>query len=194
MTTILRLDTSARHTGSVSRQLTDRIVARFGDAKIVTRDLAQPLPLLDENWVHANFTPAADRTDAQRETLALSDTLVAELKEADVLVIGLPIYNFGAPAAFKAWVDLVARAGLTFQYSEAGPEGLLSGKRAIVAYASGGVPMGSPVDFASGHVRQVLAFLGITDVDFIAAEGLNAGAENAVETAEAAIDALDLAA
>ncbi|WP_095588437.1 FMN-dependent NADH-azoreductase [Actibacterium ureilyticum] len=194
MTTILRLDTSARHTGSVSRQLTDRIVSRFGDAKVVTRDLAQPLPLLDENWVYANFTPAADRTDAQRETLALSDTLVAELKEADVLVIGLPIYNFGAPAAFKAWVDLVARVGLTFQYSEAGPEGLLSGKRAIVAYASGGVPMGSPVDFASGHVRQVLAFLGITDVEFVAAEGLNAGAENAVEAAEAAIDALNLAA
>lgn len=194
MTTILRLDTSARQAASVSRQMTDRIIARFGDAKILTRDLAQPLPHVDESWVNANFTPDDARTAEQRETLALSDQLVAELQEADVLVIGLPVYNFGAPAAFKAWVDLIARAGVTFQYSENGPEGLLTGKRAIVAYASGGVPMGSPYDFASGHVKQVLEFIGITDIEFVAAEGLNAGAENAVEAANAAIDALNLAA
>jgi FMN-dependent NADH-azoreductase len=116
---------------------------------------------LDTDWVTANFTPPEERGEAERAALAESDALVAELKAADVLVIGVPIYNFGIPAALKAWVDLVARARVTFRYTEQGPVGLLTGKRAYLAVASGGTPVGSAIDFATGYLRHVLGFLGI---------------------------------
>ena len=192
---ILRIDASARREGSVSRDLTDRIVARFGpDAQVTIRDLARGLPLIDEAWVGANFTPADQRSAEQRATLALSDELVAELKAADTIVIGLPIYNFGVPAALKAWVDQVARAGVTFKYSEYGPQGLLEGKRAIVAVASGGTEAGSEIDFATGYIRHVLAFIGITEVDFVTADRLMLDAEGTLKSANAQVDALAIAA
>lgn len=194
MTRILRIDASARRDASVSRRLTDEIVARHRDAEIVTRDLAAPVPLIDEDWVTANFTPAADRTPAQRKKLALSDELVDELRRADVIVIGLPIYNFGVPAALKAWIDQVARAGVTFRYSEYGPKGLLEGKRAIVAVASGGTEAGSDIDFATGFIRHILAFIGITDVIFVTADRLALDADAAIASARQDIAALDLAA
>ena len=196
-TNILRIDASARKTGSISRELNDRIIARYqkaGAANVATRDLTDALPHLNENWLGANFTPASDRTDAQRETLALSDTLIEEINAADVLVIGLPIYNFGVPAALKAWVDLVARAGVTFQYSETGPKGLLTGKRAIVTVASGGTEMGSDIDFASGYLRHVLGFIGITDVIFVAADQMAIDADTTLAAAHEAVETLDLAA
>ena len=152
---ILRLDTSARHAGSVSRELVDKIITRLGaDSKIVTRDLADGVPFVDEEWVNANFTPPAQRSAAQIAKLSISDDLVAELKAADTLVIGLPIYNFCVPAAMKAWIDQVARAGVTFQYTENGPKGLLRDKRVIIVVASGGVPVGSEADFATGYMRH----------------------------------------
>ena len=192
---LLRIDSSARRSGSVSRDLTDHVIARIApEARVTTRDLADGIPLITEAWVAANFTPADQRTDAQRETLALSDTLVAELKAADTLVIGLPIYNFGPPAAFKAWVDLVARAGVTFQYSETGPKGLLEGKRAIIAVASGGVEAGSEVDFATRYARHLLSFIGITDVTIVAADQLMLDAEGTMEKALAQVEALQTAA
>jgi FMN-dependent NADH-azoreductase len=192
---ILRIDASARRSGSVSRDLADRIIERIGpDATVTTRDLAQGIPLIDEAWVGANFTPEADRTDAQRDILALSDTLVAELKAADTIVIGLPIYNFGVPAALKAWVDQVARAGVTFKYSEYGPKGLLEGKRAIVAVASGGTEAGSDIDFATGYIRHVLRFIGITDVDFVTADRLMVDADGTMRKAMDQVAALPLAA
>jgi FMN-dependent NADH-azoreductase len=192
---ILRIDASARRSGSVSRDLADRIIERIGpDATVTTRDLAQGIPLIDEAWVGANFTPEADRTDAQRDILALSDTLVAELKAADTIVIGLPIYNFGVPAALKAWVDQVARAGVTFKYSEYGPKGLLEGKRAIVAVASGGTEAGSDIDFATGYIRHVLRFIGITDVDFVTADRLMVDADSTMAKALEQVDALPAAA
>jgi len=187
---ILRIDASARREGSVSRDLTTRILARFADADVTTRDLAQGLPLIDETWVGANFTPAEDRSDDQRQALELSDTLIAELNAADTIVIGLPIYNFGVPAALKAWVDLVARAGVTFNYTEAGPKGALDGKRAILVMASGGVPAGSPVDYATTYMKHILGFIGITDVEIIAAEGLAVNPEAALQAANDAISAL----
>jgi FMN-dependent NADH-azoreductase len=191
--TILHIDSSARFSDSASRTLSSRIADHLGAAQIIRRDTAaEALPQIDEAWITANFTPADLRTDAQKQALALSDTLVGELKAADTIVIGLPVYNFSVPASLKAWIDLIARAGLTFRYGENGPEGLLQGKRAIVAYASGGVPMGSPVDFASTYLRQVLGFIGITDVEFIAAEGTAMDAEGALSRATAAI--ADLAA
>jgi len=192
---ILRIDASARRAGSVSRDLVDRIIDRIAPTAIVTtRDLAHGLPLIDEAWVGANFTPAHDRTDDQRATLALSDTLIAELRAADTLVIGLPIYNFGVPATLKAWVDQVARAGVTFRYTEQGPEGLLQGKRAIVAVASGGTEAGSEIDFATGYIRHMLAFIGITEVEFVTADRLMLDAEASLASAAAQVAALDLAA
>lgn len=190
MTNLLRIDASARHEGSVSRDLTDRIIARLGASNITTRDLSGGVPLIDESWVAANFTPADQRTTDQAATLTLSDTLVAELQAADTVVIGLPIYNFGVPAALKAWVDLVARVGLTFQYTETGPKGLLTGKRAIIAVASGGTEAGSAIDFATGYIRHILGFLGITDVDFVAADRLAVDADASLSNARAQVASL----
>ncbi len=169
--TVLRLDASARKQGSVTRDLTARITARLDPATILHRDLADdPVPQLTEDWVIANLTPEGDRTAAQADTLALSDRLIGELRAADTIVIGLPVYNFGLPAALKAWIDHVARAGVTFRYTADGPEGLLTGKRAIVAMASGGTPAGAGIDHASPYLRHVLGFLGITDVTLVAAD------------------------
>lgn len=189
MTHILRIDASARREGSVSRDLTSQIINRF-DASVTTRDLAASLPLIDEAWVVANFTPADQRTADQIATLALSYTLIAEVQAADTLVIGLPIYNFGVPAALKAWIDMIARAGVTFRYSENGPEGLLQGKRAIIAVASGGTEAGSEIDFATGYIRHVLGFIGITDVTLITADRLMINAEATLKSAQDQVAAL----
>jgi len=186
--TILRVDGSARTEGSVSRALTDRIIARFDTADVTVRDLATPLPQIDEGWVGANFTPAEQRTPAQAQALALSDELVQELRAADVVVLGVPVYNFSVPAAVKAWIDLIARAGETFAYTEAGPQGLLTGKRAIVALASGGTEIGSDIDFAGRYVRHMLNFIGISDVEFISADQLAIDAEGAIQKAHDAVD------
>lgn len=181
LTKILRIDASARQTGSVSRELTDKTIDRFcgeGAIQVTKRDVSLGLPQVDEEWVTANFTEAGKRSEAQKATLELSDELIAELKDADTLVIGTPIYNFGIPSTLKAWIDLVARAGITFRYTENGPVGLLEGKRAIVLVASGGTPVGSEIDFATPYLRHALKFIGITDVTIIAADAL---AENANE-------------
>ncbi|NOC47113.1 MULTISPECIES: FMN-dependent NADH-azoreductase [unclassified Ruegeria] len=185
--TILHIDSSARRVNSTTRDLSDRVVKQLGADRIIRRDLATPLPLLTEDWIAANFTPAEQRDDLQRDRLALSDELVSELQEADTIVIGLPIYNFSVPAAFKAWVDLVARAGLTFSYTENGPKGLLEGKRAILAIASGGVPVGSEADFATNYARHVLGFIGIHDIDVIAADQMAVNPDAALENAHKAV-------
>lgn len=187
--TILHIDASARLADSVSRQLSSRIVERLG-GDVIRRDLTQPLPQITQDWVTANFTPPEDRSTAQRDTLALSDRLVDELHAARTIVIGTPIYNFGVPAALKAWIDLVARAGLTFRYSDTGPVGLLSGKRAIIAIASGGTAVGSEIDFASGYLRHVLGFLGITEVEIIAADQIMINADQALAGAHERIETL----
>jgi FMN-dependent NADH-azoreductase len=188
---ILEISASGRGQDSVSRMLTNTIVdglqRRVVDVDVVRRDLNAGVPFVNAAWIEANFTAEADRTDEQRATLALSDTLVDELRQADVLVIGAPIYNFGVPAALKAWVDMIARARKTFRYTENGPEGLLKGKRAYVVIASGGVPVDSPVDFATPYLRHALRFVGITDIEVIAAEQLNSKAAASVEAARARI-------
>lgn len=189
MTHILRIDASARRDGSVSRDLTTKIINRF-TATVTTRDLATGISLIDEAWVTANVTATDDRTPKQAETLALSDSLIAEIQAADILVIGLPIYNFGVPAALKAWIDQVARAGVTFRYTPDGPKGLLEGKRAIIAVASGGTEVGSQIDFATGYLRHVLGFIGITDVTFVSADRLMVDADAALKTAHDQVAAL----
>jgi len=171
--TILQINASARKAGSVTRELTETLVTRLldksADAMVISRDVSQGLPFLDEDWVGATFTDPAERSAEQRMKLALSDTLVNELKAADTIVIGSPIYNFSVPAALKAWVDLIARARETFQYTETGPVGLLKDKKAYVIVASGGTKVGSDVDFAANYLKHVLGFVGITDVTIVAA-------------------------
>jgi len=184
---VLEVAASGRSKDSVSRMLSADLIgaleARHGSIEMTRRDLAQGLPFVDEAWINANFTAPEERSVEQRAVLAGSDALVAEIQNADAIIIGAPIYNFGVPAALKAWVDMIARARLTFRYTENGPEGLLKGKRAYVVIASGGVPVDSPVDFATPYLRQALAFVGITDVEVIAAEQLNSKAEESIDAA-----------
>ena len=194
MTTILRIDSSIKGEASVSRKLLDRaqahLTAAHPDVHVTTRDLSQGVPQIDGAWVGAVFTPAADRSPAQAEIAAYSDALLDEVRAADILLIGLPVYNFGVPAQLKSWFDHLARKGETFQYTEAGPEGLLKGKRAIVVLSSDGTKFGSEIDFASGYVRHMLGFFGITDVEFVHADQMVFDADATLKAAEAQIEAL----
>ena len=168
--TLLRIDASARHTGSLSRTACDELERTIGARHVLRRDLAaEPLPQVNGEWVAARLVDPAERTPEDAARLTLSDRLVAELQEADAILIATPIYNFGIPAALKAWIDLVARPGVTFRYGPDGPEGLLHGKSVQVAVASGGTAIGSPIDFATPYLRHALAFIGLTDVSFVEA-------------------------
>jgi FMN-dependent NADH-azoreductase len=182
----LRVDASARHGDSVSRQLGDALLEQLHEhttLELQTRDLSQALPIVDANWVAANNTALEQRNPSHHETLALSDSLVEQLEAANLLIITTPIYNFGVPAALKAWIDLIARAGRTFRYTENGPVGLLQNTRAIVIVTSGGTQVGSDIDFATPYLRHVLGFVGIHEVDFVAADRLGKGAEEAITDA-----------
>ncbi|RYH08768.1 FMN-dependent NADH-azoreductase [Tropicimonas sp. IMCC6043] len=184
--TLLKIDSSARLTDSVSRELTNAIVDKFNGATVITRDLArEPLPQVDEGFVTITKGSAPETlSQGQRDMIALSDTLVAELKAADVIVIGLPVYNFGLPAALKAWIDLIARAGVTFNYTQDGPVGLLTGKRVIIAMASGGTEAGSAIDYATPYLRHVLGFMGMTDIELIRADKLAFDAAGTMASAQ----------
>ncbi|WP_300528000.1 NAD(P)H-dependent oxidoreductase [Maricaulis sp.] len=189
---ILRVDGSMRKAGSQSRALTDQVIERLssGSAEtLVTRlDLAEEkLAFVDDAWINANFTDPADRTAEQKDKLAASDALVAQVKAADTLVIGTPIYNFSVPAAVKAWIDMIARARETFRYTENGPEGLLEGKKAIIVITSGGTPVGSEIDYATNYLRHVMGFIGITDVTIVDAGRLNFEGEEKLASATADI-------
>ncbi|MEL6701292.1 MAG: NAD(P)H-dependent oxidoreductase, partial [Pseudomonadota bacterium] len=164
--------------------------ARIAPDTVITRDLSVGMPLLTDAWLGANWTPAEDRSDMQKQALEMSDVLIDELKAADTLVIAAPIYNFSVPAALKAWIDQIARAGITFKYTETGPVGLLDGKRAIIVLASGGTQVGSDIDFASGFLRHIMGFIGIHDVEFVAADQLMIDAEKSMADAQSAVAAL----
>lgn len=177
MKTLLRVDASMRQQASNSRKLLDFSIDRLKQTApyhVITRDLAEGVPLINEAWIEANFTDLNERSDAQHSILAYSDTLVSELRAADVLLIGLPIYNFHAPAAFKAWIDLIARTRETFSYTPNGPKGLLDNKKAYIVFTSGGTKLGSSIDFVSNYIQHVLSFIGIQDVTlFDATAGRN---------------------
>ncbi len=190
--TILRIDTSATGAHSATRALSDQLIEKLAmpEDTIVVRDLALGVPLLDAS-VTSNFAVAAgDRSSESAATLAIADQMIAELQDADVLVIGAPIYNFGVPAALKAWADLVARAGATFAYTEEGPKGLVADRPTYIVAAAGGVPIGSSADFGTTWLQGFLAFLGIADVQVIAAEGLAMDAEAGMARAGEAIAAI----
>ena len=188
---ILEISAGARSEGSISRLLTADLIqaleSRYSATETKRRDLADGVPFVDEAWIAANFTPDEDRTRQHKQALAYSDELVSELEAADILVIGAPIYNFSVPATLKAWIDMIARARKTFNYTENGPVGLLENKKAYVIVPSGGVPVGSPVDFATPYIRHALSFVGITDVEFIGAQGADRGNDDALDAARARI-------
>jgi len=171
---VLRVDASARHEDSVTRKLADLMLRELDERvpglAVVRRDVAAGLPFVDAAWVGANMTEPDARDAAQRLALATSDALVAEVMAAELLVIATPIYNFGVPASLKAWIDQIARARLTFRYTEHGPQGLLTGKKAYVLMATSGTEVGSAIDFATPWLKFVLGFLGITDVEVITAD------------------------
>lgn len=186
---ILRIDASMRRAGSTSRALADELIARLAPGEIAVRDLADGVEIIDEAWIDANFTDPGDRTAAQSAALGYSDELVEELEAADEIVIAAPIYNFGVPAALKAWVDQIARAKRTFRYTADGPEGLLKGKKAWLIVASGGTPAGAEIDFATGYMRQALSFVGIDDVTLVDGSALGRSADDALARARAAMPA-----
>lgn len=176
MTNILYITASIRSEDSISNRIGRTVLDSLnsdGSASVTTRDLAaNDLPFVSAERFAANLTPAAERTPEQAELAAIADTLIGELQAADTIVIASPVYNFGVPASLKAWADLVARAGTTFKYTENGPAGLLEGRRAILAIASGGTPIGADYDFMSSWLTFFLGFLGITQVEVIAADGI----------------------
>lgn len=194
MSNILYITASIRSDAdSVSRGLGQSIVdglAAKTDAAVITRDLAaNDLPYVSAERFAANLTPAAERSAEQADLAAIADTLIAELQAADTIVIASPIYNFGPPATLKAWADLVARAGTTFRYTANGPEGLLTGKKVYLAIASGGTPVGAEIDFMSRWLTFFLGFLGMTDVEIVAADGImgEGGEEKIAAAREAAL-------
>jgi FMN-dependent NADH-azoreductase len=191
---ILRVDASMRKTGSYSRELTDNMIKQLTllqNTHVKARDLADGVPLINEAWIGANFTDVAERTTEQRAVLACSDALIAEVQEADVLVIGLPIYNFGVPAAFKAWIDQIARAKVTFRYTGKGPVGLLDNKKAYVIITSGGTQLGTEIDFVSEYIHHILGFIGIKEVTIIDSSAIGRDEKKVLSAANNAIRSSD---
>ena len=186
-TRILRLDASATPDTSASRKLGNQLIKRIQQqypASVTRhRDLNRGAEFIDADWIGANLAAAESRDEAARQRLANSDELIDELKWADHIVLTTPMYNFGVPATLKAWIDQVCRAGITFRYSAEGPVGLLEGKRVDIIVTTGGAPLGSAVDFVSPYLRQVFGFIGIDDVEIIAADGMNLSAGDSMARA-----------
>lgn len=191
--TILRVDASMNRQGSMSRMLAARLADHLVEkhqGRLLVRDLADGVPFIDGAWIDANFTDPAERSDAQKQALTVSDSLVRELQQARQLVIGVPIYNFGPPAAFKAWIDMIARARETFRYTEQGPKGLLHIDQAYLIVSSGGTPVGSEMDFVTSYTKLLFGFLGIDNMHVIPCEGLMTEGEEALDRALQQIDQL----
>jgi FMN-dependent NADH-azoreductase len=181
MNTLLYVRTSLHGTQGASSQLAERFVAEWQSrnpgGRVITRDLAaDPVPHLTAERFQAFSTPPADRTPEQRAVAEYSDALIDELRSADTIVLGVPMYNFGVPSTLRAYFDHIARAGVTFRYTSAGPEGLLAGRRAYVFVTRGGVYGGS-ADSQAPYLRQFLRFIGI-EPEFVFAEGLGLGEES----------------
>lgn len=180
---VLQLDSSILGEASVSRQLTRSVVERLreseAEVEVVQRDLGrEPLAHLTPDILATRGTAAELLNDLQNREAKLDEELIAELKSADVVVIGAPLYNFTIPTGLKAWVDRIAVAGQTFRYTEKGPEGLMTGKKAVIVATSGGSYADSPVDTMHvGYLKQLLNFIGITDIEVVRAPGLAVGAE-----------------
>lgn len=180
-----------------SSQLVEHTVSMLkqtGEVEIIERDLAvDPINHLSGDTTAAFFAEDPSQlSESQQASLALSNQLIDELKSVDYVVLGVPMYNFGIPSTLKAWIDHVARAGITFRYTENGPQGLVDNvKKVIVTAARGGVYKGTPQDTQTAYLKDVLAFMGMNDVEFVYAEALNMGQkEDAVHSAHQQIEAL----
>lgn len=195
--TLLKINSSGRFEGSHSRALSEVLAAKLmADGQIsnvIERELADGIEFVDQDWIFANFSQADERSAAQKRRLEGSDELVRELKAASTIVIGMPIYNFGPPAVLKAWIDQVARAGWTFQYTPDGPIGLLENKQAYLVVASGGTEVSGPVDFATDYMKHTLGFIGITDVAVISAGQLMADEAATLSAANDQISSIQIA-
>ncbi len=183
---ILQVNTSARifengqgsHSTRLANELSAGLLAAHPGATLTVRDLArQPHPVLDETALTALFTPAEQRSPEQAARVALDDALIAEIQAADVVVLGVPMYNFGVTGQMKNWIDAIARARVTFRYTESGPVGLLTGKTVYAVLTRGGIHRDQPSDSQVPYLRAVLGFLGMTDLRFVYAEGLGMGPE-----------------
>ena len=198
MTTLLQISTSLfSEDGQSSRLSRDFVAAwqaRHPDGRVVVRDLAaQPLPHLTAERFQAFLAKPETRPPAQQAIVAESDALIAELQAADAVVLGLPMYNFGIPSTLKAWIDHVARAGITFRYTANGPDGLLADRKLTVLAARGGHYVGTPRDTQTSYIRDFFNFIGIRDIDFVYAEGLAVGEDarrTALDAAHQRIEAL----
>jgi FMN-dependent NADH-azoreductase len=183
MPTLLHLDSSPLYGHSVSRELTTAFVDQWKSSHptgtLVTRDLNSTfIPPINAEWVGAVYTPEDSRTPEQKEFLTLSDSLLAELFEADELIFGVPMHNFGVPSVLKLWIDQIARVNKTFSYADGTPKGLLVGKKATFVIATGGIydagTQMASYNFVEPYLRSVFGFLGITDVTVITAGGASA--------------------
>src|SRR5437773_2368489 len=195
MKTLLKLNSSIFGDNGASSRLTEAFVARWLVAHpgtlVIERDLAtNPVPHLTADAFAGFSAKPGERSPAQQTAAEVSDALIDELKRADVLVLGLPMYNFGVPSMLKAYFDYIGRAGETFRYTEKGPEGRLTGKKAYVFAARGGIYAGAPSETETSYVRQFLSFLGITDIEFVYAEGLAMGDASRSAALEAAAEAI----
>ena len=193
---ILQINSSARTEGSHSTKLASAVVERLRaehrDAILKVRDLSRtPHPVLDEAGLQALFTAAEQRTPEQAARVALDDELIAEIQAADVVVLGVPIYNFGGSAQLKNWIDAISRARVTFQYTDKGAEGLLKGKKVYVLLTRGGLYRDTPSDTQVPYLKAVLSFLGMTDVQFVYAEGLAMGPQAEQEALVSAQNQID---
>lgn len=193
---ILRLDSSPRYADSVSRHLTAHFIARllreYPEANVTTRDLAVDLPLPTERYVDGSLYSMQNPTPAMQAATKLSDEMVAELLAADLVVLGLPIYNWAVPSTFKAYVDQISRLGVTFEYIDGVSHGLLSAKSAYIVFTSGGTGIGSDRDFATPYTTFLWQTLGVQNVQYIDASGLLFDAEEKTRKAEAQIDQITL--
>lgn len=186
MSQLLQISSSVFGRDGVSNQLADRFVAHWQtmnpDGGVTHRDLIlQPLPHLNGALIGALMTPEEERSTEQQQQVALADTLIAEIQQADILVLGAPMYNFTVPTQLKGWFDHIARAGTTFRYTEQGVEGLLGGKQVYVFASFGGRHSGQASDGVTPWLRTMLGFLGMDEVRFIHAEGLSQGAQARAE-------------
>ena len=180
MSTLLHIDSSPLYGRSVSRQLTDAFVTQWKsshpDGTVINRDLnATLIPSVTAEWVGAAYTPDEARTPQQKELLALSESLLAELEQADEYVFGVPMHNFGVPSVLKLWIDQIVRVGKTFSYADGTPKGLLTGKKATFIIATGGIydaqTQMASFNFVEPYLRSVFGFLGVTDTTFLTAGG-----------------------
>lgn len=183
MTNILVIKSSLNGQSSQSNQLTDTLLDKWQAQQPVsvrTRDLAsQPLPHLTVDEMQSWSVATEQRSPEQRALASLSDNLIREVQQADVIVIAMPMYNFGVPSVFKAWIDRIARAGVTFSYTANGPVGLLANKKVIINATRGGMYAGTEKDSQSRFLQDVLGFIGLTEVEFVYTEGLAMGEKSA---------------